>query len=1268
MRGGERSRTGSAERKGWQMRLKFELAALSGVVALVTATAMTSIPAAAADDAAAAGAAGDPAAGQTVAVTLVTGDTVTLETQPDGRRAATIQPAEGRDDIAVHQLEVDGRLHVIPLDAVPFIATGQLDRALFDVDGLIAQGYDDASTDTLPVIATAPADSVTALGEQPWAALAGVGTGSALDSIDGRSIEIDKTDAGAFWAAIAPGSPEIAAHGTDADVALGGGIGKLWLDARVEATLDRSVAQIGAPTAWEAGFDGTGVTVAVLDTGVDADHPDLTGRVVAEQDFTGSPSTDDKFGHGTHVAATIAGTGDASDGLRPGVAPGAALISGKVLGDDGTGSLSGVIAGMEWATETGADVVNMSLGSGPSDGSDPLSLAVNELTATTGTLFVVSAGNDGPGASTVGSPGSADAALTVGAVDRDESIAEFSSRGPRLGDLAVKPDITAPGVGIVAARAAGTALGTPVDDLYTSASGTSMAAPHVAGAAALLAAQHPDWTATQLKDALVSTAAAAADLTVFEQGGGRVDVARAVTQQVHGTGTLDLGSYVDEDVEPSVREITYTNPTDTGVELSLALDLGGLGGEAPAEGAVTLAADAVTVPAGGTASVAVTIDPAALERGRYAGSLTATAGDVAVHTTLGLIKQAPIHTVTFTGVGFDGEPSFVTPLVLFGEDPRFDTVTFVRTGETIEVPLGEGDYFLHAMMTPEVDGADTAVIVTDPDLEVTGDADIVLDARAATQVVIDTPQPAELRGNLGFITYRDIGERTFSNSTMQFDTTKSVWVTPTEEAKDGTFEFTSRWQLAAPMLVASATGRGELAAWPHYLRTSPAIDGTRRLEVVAAGQGRPEDYDGVNVRGKIALVSPPEQGSEDIDAAVAAGAAMVLIVPPDGRQWWTKWTGRGERLPIPAAVLSPAEARAVLARLASGRLTLNLSGAPDSPYFYDVVQVSSGRVPDTVVHEVSSRNSATITADYHEMGGEEWSKEQRFAWRPWQQTTIVETQRELRTPQRRTEIVSAGDTLWRQHVLHFFSWDTMNPITGGATHALRTYRPRETVRQSWYGAVVRPAVPEGGVAYREGDALTIRVPEFVGSGEVTSARQAGDQVTSRLYEGDQLLAEGDSAWGTFQATAESARYRLDLVVDRDDPDWEFSTHTETSWEFDSARPAIERTALPLLQVDYDVPVDLANQVRGGRRETLGFTVRLPDGLRDLDVERFEAWVSFDDGATWVELEIQGRRGSYSAPVRHPGAGGHVSLRVQAEDGDGNTLTQTVERAYGISSR
>lgn len=1205
--------------------------------------------------------------GPTTSVTLVTGDTVHLTEHEQGRRSLTFEPGDGREGVEFHQMEIDGELHVLPLDALPYVAEGLLDEALFNIDGLLAAGLDDASTDRMPLITT-HADG--ARGVSTMSAVQGVEPGVVLASIDARALTVDKDEADGFWSDLTGLSTgEVRAAGVrpvTADYELP--LEKVWLDAPVRASLDRSVAQIGAPAAWEAGFDGAGVTVAVLDTGVDTTHPDLAGRVTQQRDFSGSGNVTDHFGHGTHVAATVGGSGAASSGARAGVAPGAELISGKVLGDDGTGSESGVIAGMEWAVAAGADVVNMSLGGGATDGTDPLSQALDTLSADTDTLFVVSAGNDGPGASTVGSPGSADAALTVGAVDRDESLADFSSRGPRLGDLAVKPDLTAPGVGIVAARASGTSMGSPVDDLYTAASGTSMAAPHVAGAAALLAQQHPDWDGEQLKDALVSTALPAA-LSEYEQGGGRVDLARAVSQSVTGTGTLHLGTFEDGATEPTSQEVTYTNTGAEPVELALDLDVSTRAGAEPAPEGLALSADTVTVPAGGTTSVTLTVDPAALQRGQYTGQLRATAGDVAVHTTLAVVKIAPTHEVTFRGVGFDGEPSFVTPLAVFGEDARFDTVTWIPEGTERTVTLGEGTYFLHAMMTGEVDREDAQIVVTDPDLEITGDTEIVLDARDATRVRIETPEPAVTRGNLGFNTYREFFGRSLANLTMEFDVTQSVWVTPTERAKEGVFEFTSRWQLAAPPLVGTATGGPELTVMPLYDRYSPELDSRRPLELVDVGAGTPEDYARVDVTGKVAVVRPAENQWEDVDAAVAAGAAALMVAPEEQR--WTKYTGRGNRRDIPVVVLRPADGDAVLERLAGGDLRMTFSGDPDAPYTYDVMQVSQGRVPEDVVHTVTPENSTVIRANYHEMGGQEWSKEQRFAWRPWQQTTSVETQQELRTPQSRTEVVSGGDTLWRQHVLHFFSWDTMNPIRGGAVAPLQAYEPGTRLTYDWYGALVRPVVADGLAPVRDGDTISLRIPELGQQSGELYGRSTAAETTMTLHEGDRLLVEDTQAWGDYRVSEGPADYRLDLSVRREaDPEWQFSTRTDTSWTFGSERPAEGPAVLPLLTVDYDIPVDLRNTVPGGKPATLGFAVTHPAGAAGAgDVDRMRAWISYDDGASWDELGLTGAGdGRFTATVRHPRAGGTVSLRVQAGDDQGNAVEQTVVRAYGVAGR
>ena len=210
---------------------------------------------------------------------------------------------------------------------------------------------------------------------------------------------------------------------------------------------------------------GRGVKVAVLDTGMDLDHPDI--RVVGSKDFTGSRrGADDVQGHGTHVGSTI-GAKNNRIGVV-GVAPECYLYNGKVLGDNGSGSYDTIAEGIKWAAMVvRADVINMSLG-----GDGPISPVIKRAiddAIDRGIIVVVAAGNSGPYENTTGSPGSYTRCITVGAVDSDARVTRFSSRGSAL-------DVCAPGHEILACYPGGR---------YTKLSGTSMATPYVAGVAAL---------------------------------------------------------------------------------------------------------------------------------------------------------------------------------------------------------------------------------------------------------------------------------------------------------------------------------------------------------------------------------------------------------------------------------------------------------------------------------------------------------------------------------------------------------------------------------------------------------------------------------------------------------------------------------------------------------------------------------------------------------------------------------------------------------------
>ncbi|MGW1093419.1 S8 family serine peptidase, partial [Streptomyces sp. NPDC002596] len=381
--------------------------------------------------------------GKQVTVTLVTGDKVMVTTDTSGHSSAAVLPREDGTQPIVQTYQVGKDLYVYPEGASQAIAEGKVDEQLFNVTGLIRQGYDDTHTDTLPLIATYR-NSVNVAESAP-AAPRGSERGLSLPAVDGVALKAGKDTAAAFWQDI-----------TNTRSRSGSTLKKLWLDGRVEATLDQSTKQVHAPEAWAAGYDGKGTKVAVLDTGVDAEHPDLVNQVAAAKNFTDSKTTDDRQGHGTHTASTVGGSGAASDGRKKGVAPGSSLLVGKVLNDAGYGLDSWIIAGMQWAVDQKADVVSMSLGNPRiGDCADPMAQATQELSKSKHTLFVVAAGNSGPGAETVSSPGCVPGVLTVGAVDRDDTTAQFSSRGPVAVTHTLKPEIAAPGVGISAAAAGG---------------------------------------------------------------------------------------------------------------------------------------------------------------------------------------------------------------------------------------------------------------------------------------------------------------------------------------------------------------------------------------------------------------------------------------------------------------------------------------------------------------------------------------------------------------------------------------------------------------------------------------------------------------------------------------------------------------------------------------------------------------------------------------------------------------------------------------------
>lgn len=373
-------------------------------------------------------------------------------------------------------------------------------------------------------------------------------------------------------------------------------------DGVVHATADvllPNITLIRADKVWALlGTRGQGVRVAIIDSGIDYNHFALGQgfgpgfKVIGGWDFVNNDADPfDDAGHGTHVAGIVAGQSDQITGVAPEVS----LIAYKVLNATGNGSDSDVIAAVERAADPNSDgntsdhvdVANLSLG-GSGNPDDPLCVAIDNATSA-GVTFTISAGNSGVFHG-IASPGTARSAITVGASDLIDHIASFSSRGPNMKNMTIKPDVIAPGFAVYSSYPG---------NRYTSLSGTSMASPHVAGAAALLKSLHHDWTPAQIKLALMNNTTFLQD-DIMAAGAGRIDAYAAATATVTiDPPTLSLGlAPLELNNWSASRALHLANRGTQAVTYNIKSNIAT--GES-----VSLSASSITVPAGGSADLSL---------------------------------------------------------------------------------------------------------------------------------------------------------------------------------------------------------------------------------------------------------------------------------------------------------------------------------------------------------------------------------------------------------------------------------------------------------------------------------------------------------------------------------------------------------------------------------------------------------------------------------------------------------------------------------------
>ncbi|AVT33746.1 peptidase S8/S53 subtilisin kexin sedolisin [Plantactinospora sp. BC1] len=1238
-----------------------------------------------------------PAAVHTV--TLVTGDVVRLHTFADGRQFAEVDDRGPRRGLGFQLSERDGDLHVTPYEALPLVSAGRVDPALFNVTDLVAEGYSDAARSSLPLLLTG-APAAPGLRAAAPATPTGATRHRELPSIGAIAVGAEKSRAADFWSAVTgdharQGNRAKAGPTTTGAGTLASGFGKLWLDRRVRADLAESVPQIGAPRAWRSGYDGRGVKVAVLDSGYDPTHPDLVGRVSAAASFTGTPETTDRVGHGTHVAATIAGAGSSTgrtggagrDGAAPGgkgVAPGARLLIGKVLDDNGSGDLSWVIAGMEWAVRQGARVVNLSLGGPAGEGPDPVTEALDALSASSGALFVVSAGNAGPGRQTLTTPGTADRALTVGAVDGRDRIADFSSRGPRLGDAAVKPEITAPGVGIVAARAAGTSLGEVVDAGHTSMSGTSMAAPHVAGAAALLAQRHPDWRADRLKAALVGSATESRDTPVWAQGAGRVDVAEALEQPVTvDTATLALGR-VPAGTPARSATVGFTNSGRRPVTLTLDAEARDLGADQrPA--VLGVSPTRLTVPAGGRASAVVRLDPTRTAPNRYAGVLTARGGGAELRTPIGFQVVPPTRRLTIDVLDRDGRAptDFYTRSQVFNLDTGEEHWAHFGGGQPATVELPAGRYAVATwVFTLAASGfPKDATLLAEPELTVEADRTLRQDARDGREIRIDTPDRTSA-AQAALVWQRGTSAASLlSGESFNLDTIRRVYAAPTRPVSTGTFQFFSRWDLAAPALTATVTGPdGFPVPEPRPVDGAPLLDGRSSARLVDGGGGTPAELARAGARDAVVLVRLDQGGAEDpgvaqLRAAGAAGARAVLLAGPT--PGYHEANGYGS--PVPAYRVDAEVAQRLRERLAAGPATLALDAVARSPYRYDLLLPERGRVPADLHYRADELALATVESEFHQHAPEMLARETRAGY-PDGVSTGFGFSRTVTAAHRRTDHVSTRGVAWRSSGI-LEAYQVGNP-QGQLWGPLRAYRAGERVRQVWFPALTRPAVPAtvtpdhayGLPVNRSYDAIRVAIPQYADGGATAYGWVDGrsDRSELTLTRDGRVVGRSSASSAQFTVPAGTGRYQLRLDVARDSfpdrPWWTTSTATSTTWTFRSGRPRGARPAvLPLPQLGYDIGTDLGNTVRADRPYRLVLRPGYQPGATGPGRFTVRVAVSYDDGAHWRDVPVRGDREVVATLPAAPAGARFGTVRVSAVDRDGNRIEQTVVRAWRVTA-
>jgi hypothetical protein len=577
-------------------------------------------------------------------------------------------------------------------------------------------------------------------------------------------------------------------------------------------------------------------------------------------------------------------------------------------------------------------------------------------------------------------------------------------------------------------------------------------------------------------------------------------------------------------------------------------------------------------------------------------------------------------------------------------------------------------------------------LLTAPEVNLTADRTVDLDASRVRRVKVATAKPTSV------IASRIDVYRSFTSSeptpndqqalhqiiwpSAAYD---SLWALPTGgKVKHGSFVFTTRLRAQQPPLEISYGGH-RLDDAPLVQPGTPQLpDGTEGLDAVFAGTGSQAEYSGLKAHGK-AVVVRSSDGVTPADQATAAhdaGAAMLVVVNEgDGRlsDWYGDADGRTSGK-IPVASVSLSEGEALIKKISGTRkstVQMKIESHSSPKYLYDLVDYHNGGVPTNPSATTDPGSLARIDLDFAPPSGEQVMESREdspaYEYGPaanphavYGEVRVAPFPTEMVAPGPRTDYVSAGNGIKWQQYASINGWRTYTDVA--------SYRPGSVQKDRWFGPITRPRMTRDEIPYRGENSMSGYIMGFGDGGSAHSGDSGTMTRKFALYQGDQLLTQGGvvPTFGAGDLATRKLPYRLVVDTAGNSELSPYSTTTHTEWSFDSAAPTgdVQAVAVPLVQLDYGIDLDLAGRAKRTADFSVTPTVLGSHSAQDT-TSSIKFHVSYDDGASWQQETLREKNGTWKGALHAPRHAGYVSIRLTARQHNGGGVTQTVVRAFGL---